>query len=168
MPTKNGKPSNPDLGALIEALTGAGVEFIIVGGLAAVVQGAPLTTMDVDIVHNQSDGNIARLFRFLKSVEAIYRRPDDKIIKPHQSDFAGEGHVLLDTHLGPLDVLSVIEEGNGYEDLLSHAIEMEFKGRLVRVLSLEKMIDLKERSTDPLIKRHLPILKEVFRQSVKQ
>ena len=168
MHTDKKRVSSPDLGALIEALTGAGVEFIIVGGLAAVVQGAPVTTMDVDIVHNQSDENIARLFKFLKSVEAIFRRPDDKIIKPNKNDFAGKGHVLLDTRLGPLDVLSVIEENNGYEDLLSHTVEMEFKGRLVRVLSLEKMIDLKERSTDPLIKRHLPVLKEVFRQLEKQ
>ena len=164
MPIKKEKSSNPDLGALIEGLTSAGVEFIIVGGLAAVVQGAPVTTMDVDIVHKQSDENIARLFKFLQSVETVYRRPDDKLIEPDKNDFTGKGHVLLDTRLGPLDVLSVIEEGNGYEELLSHTAEVEFKGRLVRVLSLEKMIDLKERSTDPLVKRHLPILKEVFRQ----
>jgi len=164
MPIKKEKLSNPDLGALIEGLTGAGVKFIIVGGLAAVVQGAPVTTMDVDIVHSQSYENISRLLKFLKSVEAVYRRPDDKLIEPDKDDFTGKGHVLLSTRLGPLDILSVIEEGNGYEDLLSHTVAMEFKGRLVRVLSLEKMIDLKERSKDPLIKKHLPILKEVLRQ----
>ena len=156
--------SNPDLGALIEALASAGVEFIIVGGLAAVVQGVPVTTMDVDIVHNRSAENVNRLFKFLKSVEAVYRRPDDKVIEPEKDVFTGKGHVLLATCLGPLDVLAVIEDGAGYEDLLNHTVEMEFKGRLVRVLSLEKMIDLKERSTDPLLKRHLPILKEVHRQ----
>ena len=124
--------------------------------------------MDVDIVHNQSDENITRLLNFLKSVAAIFRRPDDKIIRPDKDDFTGIGHVLLATRLGPLDVLSVIEEGNGYEDLLDYTVEVEFKGRSVRVLSLEKIIDLKERSTDPMIKRHLPILKEVFRQLEKQ
>jgi hypothetical protein len=37
-----------DLGEIVEGLSRAGVEFILVGGLAAVVQGAPITTMDVD------------------------------------------------------------------------------------------------------------------------
>lgn len=168
MPIKKEKSSSPDLGALIEGLTRAGVDFIIVGGMAAVVQGAPVTTMDVDIVHSRSNENIAKLSHYLKSVEAIYRRPDDRIIEPEKDDLSGKGHVLLSTRLGPLDVLAVIEGGNGYEDLLEYTVEMEFKGRLVRVLSLEKMIDLKENSTDPLMKRHLPILKEVFRQMEKQ
>jgi hypothetical protein len=38
--------------------------FILVGGLAAVIQGAPVTTMDVDVVHSQSPENIARLLSF--------------------------------------------------------------------------------------------------------
>ena len=45
----------------------ADVKFILVGGLAAVVQGALNNTIDVDIVHNQSSANIDRLFTFLKS-----------------------------------------------------------------------------------------------------
>lgn len=89
MPTKKEKYSNPDLGALIEGLTRASVDFIIVGGMAAVVQGAPLTTMDVDIVHSQSDENISRLLNFLKSIGAIYRRPDDHVIEPDLLDFKG-------------------------------------------------------------------------------
>ena len=47
-----GKRIAPDLSAILEGLLQADVEFILVGGLAAVVQGAPVTTFDVDIVHN--------------------------------------------------------------------------------------------------------------------
>ena len=86
MPTENEESTSVNLGAILEGLTKAGVEFILVGGLAAVVQGAPVTTMDVDIVHNQSPGNIARLLAFLKSVDAIHRRSDDKIIEPKKGD----------------------------------------------------------------------------------
>ena len=42
------KTASADLTAIIEGLLKAGVKFILVGGLAAVVQGAPVTTMDVD------------------------------------------------------------------------------------------------------------------------
>jgi hypothetical protein len=69
-------------GLLLEKLCRAGVEFILVGGLAAVVQGAPVTTMDVDIVHRRSLDNASRLMGVLESLEARYRRPDDKMIKP--------------------------------------------------------------------------------------
>ena len=48
MPSDKGKTENVGLSALLEGLINAGIEFILVGGLAAVVQGAPITTMDVD------------------------------------------------------------------------------------------------------------------------
>ncbi len=49
MPSDKGKTENAGLSALLEGLINAGIEFILVGGLAAVVQGAPITTIDVDI-----------------------------------------------------------------------------------------------------------------------
>jgi hypothetical protein len=54
MPTGGRKPTSASLGEVLEGLLEAGVDFILVGGLAAVIQGAPVTTMDVDIVHSQS------------------------------------------------------------------------------------------------------------------
>ncbi len=54
-------PSAADLPALLATLCDAGVEFIIVGGAAAVIQGAPITTNDLDIVHRRTPENVARL-----------------------------------------------------------------------------------------------------------
>jgi len=47
-------PPQADLGALIAALHEAGVEFIVIGGAAAVLHGAPITTQDLDVVHGRS------------------------------------------------------------------------------------------------------------------
>jgi predicted Zn-dependent protease len=82
MASKKLSPQAPDLSALIEGLCEAGIEYIIVGGLAAVAQGAPVTTFDLDIVHRQTEENIRKLLTFLKSISARLRRPDDKIIEP--------------------------------------------------------------------------------------
>ena len=60
MPTGT-KPSKIDLNALLKGLNEARVEFILVGGLAAVIQGAPVTTFDLDIVHRQTDKNIKKI-----------------------------------------------------------------------------------------------------------
>ena len=164
MPTNSKEPTGPDLSALLEGLIETDIKFILVGGLAAVVQGAPVTTMDVDIVHNQSSENISKLFAFLKSIGAFYRRPDDKVIRPKEEDFSGMGHALFTTRLGPLDVLAVIEEGKAYEDLLEHTVEIEFRGHAIRVLDLKMLIELKRTSKDPKDKRRLPVLEETLRQ----
>jgi len=116
MPSKNKKPQVSDLSALLKGLNEAGVEFVLVGGVAAVAQGAPVTTFDLDIVHRQTDENIEKLMKFLKSIGAYQRRPDDKVIEP------------VTTRFGPLDVLAVIEKGRGFEELLTDTVEIEFQG----------------------------------------
>ena len=164
MPTDNGELTSVNLGAILEGLIEAGVDFILVGGLAAVVQGAPVTTMDVDIVHNQSSENIAKLLSFLKSIVAFHRRPDDKVIEPKEDDISGMDHALFTTQLGPLDILSVIEEGRAYGDLIEHTVEIEFRKHTIRVLDLKMLIQLKRTSTDPKDRQRLPVLEETLRQ----
>ena len=164
MPTSSGKPTGADLSAVLEGLIEAGVEFILVGGLAAVVQGAPVTTMDVDIVHNQSSENIAKLLAFLKSIDAFHRRPDNKMIRPKEGDISGMGHALFTTRLGPLDVLAVIEEGRAYKDILEHTVEIEFRGHTIRVLDLKTLVELKRTSKDLKDRQRLPVLEETLRQ----
>ncbi|MCG2830387.1 MAG: hypothetical protein L6302_04990, partial [Desulfobacteraceae bacterium] len=61
MDSKNKRPQVFDLSTLLKGLNEAGVEFVLVGGVAAVAQGAPVTTFDLDIVHRQTDENIGKL-----------------------------------------------------------------------------------------------------------
>jgi hypothetical protein len=118
----------------------------------------------VDVVHRQSPENISRLLAFLKSVGAVHRRLDDKLIEPKERDLSGKGHVLLTTRIGPLDILAVIEGGRAHEDLLKHTVEIDFRGHTLRVLDLETLIELKKTSTDPKDKQRLAVLKETLRQ----
>ncbi len=153
-----------DLSAILEGLINAEVNFILVGGLAAVVQGAPVTTMDVDIVHKRSSKNIVKLLAFLKSIGAFYRRLDEKIIIPTEQDISGKGHALFSTQLGPIDVLAVIEGGKTYEDLFEHTVDIKFRGHTIKVLDLKKMIELKRASRDLKDKQRLAVLEETLRQ----
>ena len=164
MPTGSKKPTALDLSAILEGLLEAGIKFILVGGLAAVVQGAPVATMDVDIVHNRSSENISKLIAFLKSIGATYRRPDDKVIGPNEGDISGLGHFLFSTRFGPLDVLAFIEQGKAYEDLLEDTVEIEFRGHIIRVLNLKALVELKKTSRDPKDKQRLIVLEETLRQ----
>lgn len=163
MASKQKKPQAPDLSALIKGLSAAGIEYIIVGGLAAVAQGAPITTFDLDIVHRQSDENARKLFAFLKSVDACLRRPDDKIVEPKAEDLKARGHLLLRTKYGPLDVLAFIEKGKAFEELVTKSSEIDFHGYKVSVLNLETIVELKRGSQDPRDRQRLPIYEETLK-----
>ncbi len=158
-------PTVPDPVAILEGLSAAKVRFILVGGLAAVAQGAPITTMDVDIVPDRSPENLSRLMAFLQSIDAVYRRPDDKVIRPRKEDIAGSGHCLLRTRMGSLDVLGAIERRMAYEDLVERSVMIPFKGYSIQVLNLETLLELKRLSRDPKDKQRLPVLEETLRQS---
>ena len=83
MPSDPREPekSGPELTNLLEQLCSAGVNFILVGGLAAVSQGAPITTFDIDIVPSNQESNLGKLLDFLRFVNARHRgRPDDQIL----------------------------------------------------------------------------------------
>jgi hypothetical protein len=166
MPTRK-KTQASDLSALLKGLNEAGVEFIVVGGLAAVIQGVPVTTFDLDIVHRRTDKNISKMMKFLKTVEAIQRRPDENIRPPKETDLKGTGHVLLTTNLGPLDVLGAIENDQGFDDLMPSAIAIDFKGSTTYVLSLQVLVDLKRESKIPEDQYRLQIYEETLRLAKK-
>jgi hypothetical protein len=157
-------PESPDLTTLLERLVATDVEFVLVGGLAAVVQGAPVTTFDVDIVHRRTDKNVDRLIAFLADVGARYRNRPGAPLPPSRSALLGPGHSLFMTDLGPLDALGAIEGGADYDQLLPESLTVHIGGRPLHVLSLAKIVTLKRASTDPKDKLRLPVLEALLRR----
>jgi hypothetical protein len=104
------------------------------------------------------------LRNLLKSIGAYHRRLDDKVIEPTIEHLSGRGHFLFSTRLGPLDVLATIEKGKTYEDLVSHIVEIEFRGHIIHVLDLDMLVELKKSSNDPRDNQRLPVLEETLRQ----
>lgn len=136
------------------------VEFMVVGGLAAVLNGAPIHTYDLDIVPARDEKNLAKLLQALDSLEAIYRMQPSRRLKPDASHLRSPGPHNLITNCGPLDVLGTIGRGLAYEDLLPHTIKMETGGGVrVRVLNLETIIALKEELAGEKDLAVLPILR---------
>lgn len=90
-------PSHPkaaDLPALLAKLCDSGIEFIIVGGVAAVLQGAPITTTDLDIVHRRTPANVVRLLDVLRELDAIMRYDmARRNLRPTAEMLAGRGQI---------------------------------------------------------------------------
>lgn len=119
------------------------MRFVLVGGIAAVVEGAPITTFDVDVVHERSEGNVQRLIKALHDLNARYRTRPELDRSPSAHDLLGPGHHLLSTRLGPLDVLGVIGKDRAFESLARTARRRKIGSCFVLVLDLETQIAVK-------------------------
>ncbi len=148
----------------IKTLTHHRVEFIIVGGVCAVLHGAPVTTYDLDIVHLRAPDNIDRLIMALNELDAVYRGRGDQRLKPQASHLAGDGHFLLNTHAGPLDVLSTIGQGHSYQDLLPRTMLVTIESYTLHILKLADLIAIKRESIRDKDKYGLIILEQVLEQ----
>jgi hypothetical protein len=145
------------------------IDFIVVGGLAASLQGAPITTFELPLVHSRDSENIERLLRALDSLEAFYRAQPDRRIKPTATHLASQGHQLLLTRFGPLDLLGMIGAGRGYEDLLAQTVEMKVDDALrIRVLNLQTLIQTKLETGGEKDAAVLPILRQTLKEKSRQ
>ena len=154
----------PELSELLCALLDAGVDFVLVGGAAAVVQGAPITTQDVDIVHARSEANVSRLLAVLTDLDAKVRDLAGRSLPPSARALLGTGQSLLVTRLGRLDALGTLHDGRGYAELVGHTDVVELSGLALRVLDLPTLIEIKAstgRAKDRLV---VPVLLALAQQ----
>lgn len=161
-------PQQADLQALIDALLDAGVEFIVVGGAAAVLHGAPTMTQDLDIVHRCTAENVKRLKVLLDQLDAYVREPGSRRLRPSAADLSAGGQLNLTTTLGPLDPLGRLHDGRGFDELLPHSEVVQDEGRSVRVIDLVTLIEIKSeagRARDRLV---LPLLLALLRDREQQ
>jgi hypothetical protein len=152
--------------ALLRVLAAHQVEFILVGGLAAVLHGAPIVTADLDIVHRRTPENVRRLLAALAELDAVYRL-DARRLRPTESHLLGPGHALLSTRLSDLDVLGTIFADTPFEDLVADSVEMELGDVTIRVLSMERLIESKEFTGRPKDLAALPALRAALNLSRK-
>lgn len=158
-----------DIELLLAELTDSGAEFIVVGGMAAVLQDVPIATFDLDIVHRRTSENIERILAVLARVDAHYR-PDigRRHLAPSASHLDGRGHVLLQTTLGKLDLLCELSGGRGYEELLPHTATIKDSGRVVRVLDLPTLAQVKAEAGRPKDLVAVPVIIAAYEERKKR
>jgi hypothetical protein len=154
-----------DFHELLRVLVRFDVEFIVVGGVAAVLRGAPVATFDLDIVHSRTSENVARLKSALTFLNAHYRGQGDRRLQPEDSHLRSSGHQLLMTELGPLDVLGSVGRGRDYNSLLPHSGEMVVGDIRFRVLGLPALIQVKEEVDQPKDRAVLDTLRATLEES---
>lgn len=143
--------------AILEVLAKHDVDFIVVGGVAGVLHGAPVVTADLDIVYSLEADNQIRLMAALKDLDATFRN-DERRVRPNLSHLASRGHKLLETRFGDFDCLATIEDDTDYLGLEGHTESIMIGDLQFKVISLARLIRVKEklgRPKDQLALMHL-------------
>lgn len=152
----------PSFREILEVLNHHEVEYIVVGGVAAVIHGAPTTTFDLDALVRVNQANAERLTRALAQLQARFRE-HRQTIRPTTEDILAGGHLLLITKAGPLDVLGFIGDRQRYEDLLDASSEVAMNLGPIRVLNLETLIAEKKRMGRAKDLAAIELLEEVLK-----
>jgi hypothetical protein len=139
-----------DLERVLQELSHAGVEFIIVGGVAATIHGSARMTQDLDIVYGRTPDNIARLVAALAPYRPYLRGAPPGLPFRWEAATIQRGlNFTLTTTLGDLDVLGEIVGGGGYADLLPESQIIKVSGVEYRCLSLARLIEVKRAAGRP-------------------
>jgi hypothetical protein len=154
----------PDLPTILEALVGHGVEFVIIGGMAAVAQGAPITTFDLDICYRRSAENHRRFVAALRPFKPALRAPAEVVPFIWDVKTLELGcNFTLSTTAGDLDILGELARGVTYDDLVPGSTTLELFGHRVRVMGLSDLLRSKETLGRPKDTAVIEILRETLR-----
>lgn len=152
---------------LFACLDRHGVQYVLIGGLAAVLHGSPLPTIDADICPAQGRDNLERLARALDELDACVRTADaaEGVPFPRDAMFLSRVALLnLVTRAGDLDISFTPAGTSGYADLATHASAVTLQGISVSVASLEDVIRSKEAANRPKDQRALPMLRQLLEE----
>jgi predicted nucleotidyltransferase len=149
---------------LLAVLHRHGVEFIVIGAFAAVAQGYPLPTQDVDITPSRDPVNLERLAAALSELRAELRLPGGTTHPfPIEPRYLGDSDSwTLATAAGDLDVHFRPGGTNGFDDLRRDAIEVTLRGTPVRLASLRDVIRMKEATGREKDQAQLPALRRTL------
>jgi hypothetical protein len=148
---------------LLAVLTRHRVGFLIVGATAAVLEGARLTTFDLDVVFDPSPENRTRLLAALEELDAVYVDPLRRNIRPNEERLATHRMHLFETRLGRLDVMTSIAPDWTWRDLLPRTKSIQIGEAALLVLALDAVIESKEAAGRPKDRAALPQLREALR-----
>jgi hypothetical protein len=148
-----------DFRRLLEALSVANVDFVIVGGLASTAHGSARLTQDIDIVYSRSAENLKRLAAALAPHHPYLRGAPPGLPFLWDDTTLRRGlNFTLTTTIGDIDLLGEITGGGRFEDLISHTVELEMFGLACRCLDLPTLIHVKRAAGRP---KDLEVLAEL-------
>ncbi len=153
--------SEIDLTRIGAVLSSYGVDYVIVGGMAVVLQGGETTTLDVDLAFDRSVENVERLASGLEELSAKPKRWVAKGFRLQPADL-GSKWLHLESDSGDIDLIAEVP-GLTYEAIKQGCDRFEIDGTLIQVASVKALIEIKSRTGRPKDATHLAELQGLLK-----
>ncbi len=138
------------LHSLLRSLTEGGVDFVVIGGVAVIMQASPRFTKDLDICYDPGHENLERLAAVLVKLEAKLRGVDEDLpFVPDARTLRRTQILTLTTVDGGMDLLVDPDGSPSYSALRRRASRVEFDGVSVLVASVDDLIAMKQAAGRP-------------------
>jgi hypothetical protein len=139
-----------ELENIVGVFADAGVETILIGGLAGQAHGASRLTQDVDFIYSRTAANIERLATALAPHHPYLRgAPPGLPFRFDRATIERGLNFTLTTSLGDVDLLGEMVGGGSYEQVIPHTVTLSVFGRALRVLDLPALIRAKRAAGRP-------------------
>ena len=151
-----------NLSELTRRLVEAQVEFVLIGGFAAVAHGATLVTRDVDICCRFSEANLKRIQHALGQLHPVHLSRPDLPLELTPEQCSSLKNLYLKTDLGIVDCLSEVLGIGDFDAVSKQSLEVELPFGHCRILDIDGLIRAKEamnRDHDRITVRQLKEIK---------
>lgn len=160
-----------DVEEMLRRLVAAGVDFVVVGGIAMILLGSSRLTRDLDIVFATDEANLESLGGVLVGLNARLREiPDEVPFVPDAQSLASVELLTLDTSAGWLDVHGRLDGAPAFETLRKRAERHNLGGFSALVASPDDMLAMKRaagRAVDLADIEELQAIKRLRRRGTK-
>jgi len=134
-----------DFPDLLKRLNEFGVEYVLVGGMAANIHGSTITTLDCDIVVSLGIDNLSKLAQALSVYLPTFRhKKPPQAFDEEMAVRGGWKNIYLDTSAGILDCHGDIKELGDFAECNGRSLEVDLGGFSIRVLTREALIEAKK------------------------
>jgi hypothetical protein len=165
VPPDADEPFDPN--PILERFARAGIDFVVIGGVAGAVHGSAFGTFDLDLAYGREGDNLERIAEVLGELGATLRGvPADPPFELDARSLAAGGNVTFSTPLGSVDLLAYPEGAPPYERLRDSATVIQIAGYPIRICSLDHLIAMREATGRPRDKeraQELRMLSDVLR-----
>lgn len=135
---------------VLAVLDEAGVEYIVIGGFAAVLHGSARSTLDINLLYRRTAENLTRLASAIAPFHPYMRGAPPGLPFSFDVRTLQQGlNFTLTTDLGPIDLLGHVPGMSGWDDLEAGSQTVEVAGRSVRLVDLDTLIALKRAAGRP-------------------
>lgn len=139
-----------EIEAILIRLSQGEVEFVVIGGVAALAHGSARVTFDVDVCYRRSSDNIERLCNVLTALHPTLRgAPSDMPFKFDVPTVLAGLNFTLSSDLGDLDLLGEVSGLGEYEAVQAVSETLPLYGLSMQVITLEGLLAAKRAAGRP-------------------